>query len=156
MTSQARASGPTSSSATEITRSVTRGAARLLEDLGAAVVCEFTLTTGRRADLVALHADGGIDIVEVKSGPPDYLSDAKWPEYQDYCDRFFFAVGPDFPVEILPDRAVCGLIVADAWSGELVRSAPRRPLAPARKRALTIRLARTAALRLRSLQDPRS
>lgn len=138
-----------------VTEAVTRGTARLFEDLGAAVVTEFTLATGRRADLVALHPDGGIDIVEVKSSREDYLSDVKWTEYQAFCDRFYFAVAPGFPMDLLPSEAVCGLIVADAWSAEIVRSAPERKLASARRRALTVKLARTAAVRLRQLIDPR-
>lgn len=134
---------------------MTRGVARLFEDLGAAVVTEFTLATGRRADLAALHPDGGIDIVEVKSSREDFLSDTKWPEYQGFCDRFYFAVAPGFPLDLLPDESVCGLVVADAWSAEIVRPAPERKLASARRRALTIKLARTAAVRLRQLIDPR-
>lgn len=127
----------------------------MFEDLGAAVVTEFTLATGRRADLAALHTDGSIDIVEVKSGREDFLSDTKWPDYQAFCDRFYFAVAPGFPMDLLPDESICGLVVADAWSAEIVRPAPERKLASARRRALTIKLARTAAVRLRQLIDPR-
>ena len=138
-----------------VTGSVTRGVARLFEDLGAAVITEFTLATGRRADLAALHPDGSIDIVEVKSSREDFLSDTKWPDYQAFCDRFYFAVAPGFPMDLLPDESICGLVVADAWSAEMIRPAPERKLASARRRALTIKLARTAAVRLRHLIDPR-
>ncbi len=139
----------------EITRRITRGAARMFEDLGCAVVTEFALANGRRADLVALAPDGRITLVEVKSGVPDFRSDAKWHEYLEFCDAFYFAVDVGFPQERLPDGGTCGLILADAWEAAILRPSPLRPLAPARRRAVTVRIARVAALRLRSLTDPR-
>jgi hypothetical protein len=139
----------------EKTRLVTRGAARLFEDLGCAVVTEFALANGRRADVAALAADGRITLVEVKSGVPDFRSDAKWPEYLDFCDAFYFAVAPDFPFNRLPDATSCGLVVADAWEAAILRPAPERRLAPARRRAIVTRIARVAAQRLRALTDPR-
>lgn len=139
----------------EITRAVTRGAARMFEDLGQAVVTELRLANGRRADIVALGADGTVTIVEVKSGLPDFAADRKWEEYGPFCDRFFFAVSPDFPLERLPDPDCCGLIVADAWGAEILRDPPVWRLAPARRKAITLRFAATAARRLRGLEDPR-
>ncbi|WPZ35251.1 MmcB family DNA repair protein [Thalassobaculum sp. OXR-137] len=141
--------------AAAITRAVTRGAARLFEDLGQAVVTELRLANGRRADIVALAPDGTVTIVEVKSGIPDFAADGKWAEYGPFCDRFFFAVSPEFPVERLPDAGICGLIVADAWGAEILRDAPVVRLAAARRKAITLRFAATAARRLRSLEDPR-
>jgi hypothetical protein len=91
----------------------------------------------------------------VKSGREDLLSDNKWPEYRDFCDRFYFAVALDFPMELLPDEALCGLVIADAWSAEIIRPAPARKLPAARRRAVTLKFARTAAVRLRQLVDPR-
>ena len=76
----------------EITANVTRGAARLLVDLGYAPLTEVTLPNGRRADLMALSAKGELVIFEVKSGIEDYRVDRKWHEYLPYCDRFAFAV----------------------------------------------------------------
>jgi hypothetical protein len=35
---------------------------------------------------------GEIWIVEIKSSPADYLSDSKWRDYMDFCDRFYFAI----------------------------------------------------------------
>lgn len=139
----------------ETTRRVTRGAARLFEDLGCAVVTEFALANGRRADVAALAADGRITMVEVKSGIPDFRADGKWHEYVEYCDAFYFAVAPEFPLQLLPGADTCGLIVADPWEAAILRPAPVRLLAPARRRAVTVRLARVAALRLRALTDPR-
>lgn len=141
--------------AATITRAVTRGAARLFDDLGHAVLTELRLATGRRADLTAIAADGTIAIVEVKSGIPDFAADRKWEEYGPFCDRFYFAVSPDFPLDRLPDAAVCGLIVADAWGAEILRESPIVRLAPARRKAMTLRFATAAARRLRGVEDPR-
>lgn len=134
---------------------VTRGAARLFEDLGCAVVTELALANGRRADVAALAGDGRIALVEVKSGVLDFRADAKWPEYREFCDAFYFAVAPDFPRELLPGADTCGVIVADAWEATILRPAPEQRLPPARRRAVTVRIARVAALRLRALTDPR-
>jgi len=129
----------------EITANVTRGAARLLVDLGYAPLTEVTLPNGRRADLMALSAKGELVIFEVKSGIEDYRVDRKWGEYLPYCDRFAFAVAPEFPREILPEEP--GLIVCDGFGGAVLREAPVSPLAPARRKALTIAFARLAAMR---------
>lgn len=157
VTGGAGAAGPPDGDASVpgVTRQVTRGAARLFEDLGCAVVTEFALANGRRADVAALAADGRITLVEVKSGVPDFRADAKWPEYLEFCDAFYFAVAPEFPRELLPDADTCGLIVADAWEATILRPAPERRLAAARRRAVTVRIARVAAQRLRALVDPR-
>ena len=129
----------------EITANVTRGAARLLVDLGYAPLAEVTLPNGRRADLMALSPKGELAIIEVKSGIEDYRVDRKWHEYLPYCDRFAFAVAPEFPREILPEEP--GLIVCDGFGGAVLREAPVSPLAPARRKALTIAFARLAAMR---------
>ena len=129
----------------EITANVTRGAARLLADLGYAPLAEVTLPNGRRADLMALGPRGELVIVEVKSGIEDYRVDRKWHEYLPYCDRFAFAVAPEFPREILPDEP--GLIVCDGFGGAVLREAPVTPLAGARRKALTIAFGRLAAMR---------
>lgn len=136
----------------EITRNVCRGAARHLRERGYATVTEMTFANGRRGDIVALSPAGELLVVEVKSGLADYRIDGKWPDYRDYCDGFLFAVAPEFPSEILPEDV--GLIVADAYGGELVREAPRHPLAPARRKVLTIAVARLLSARLSLLEDP--
>jgi len=136
----------------DITRAVCRGAGRHLRARGYAIVKEMTFANGRRGDIVALSPSGELLVVEVKSGVQDFRVDGKWPDYRDYCDGFLFAVAPEFPCEILPDDV--GLIVADAYGGELLREAPRHPLSPARRKALTIAFARLAAGRLALLEDP--
>jgi hypothetical protein len=135
-----------------ITREVSRGVGRLLRALGFAVINELSLANGRRADVVGLSPAGDIWIVEVKSCLDDLRVDSKWPEYRDFSDALFFAVAPGFPVEILP--ADTGLILADRFGGEIVRPAPETRLAAARRKAMTLRFARAAALGLQALTDP--
>jgi hypothetical protein len=129
----------------ETTVAVTRGASRLLIALGYAPLAEVTLPNGRRADLMALGRKGEIFIVEVKSGLEDFKTDTKWHEYRPYCDAFAFAVGPEFPRDILPEEP--GLIVADGFGGAVLREAPVVALAGARRKALTLAFGRLAALR---------
>jgi len=129
----------------QTTSAVTRGAARLLLDLGYAPLMEVGLPNGRRADLMALSPKGRIAICEVKSSLEDYRTDRKWGEYLPFCDLFFFAVAPEFPREILPEGP--GLMVADGFGGAVIVDAPETPLAPARRKALTLAFARLAAMR---------
>ena len=129
----------------ETTLSVTRGAARLLADMGYAPLLEVCLPNGRRADVMAMGRKGDIVICEVKSGLDDYRVDRKWPEYAPFCDAFYFAVAPEFPQDVLPQEP--GLIVADGFGGAVVREAPLRALAPARRKALTIAFGRLGAMR---------
>lgn len=129
---------------------IARGVDRLVQDMGLASIHEFVLASGRRADITAIGKDGRILIVEIKSGVPDFRADTKWQEYLDFCDTFYFAVAADFPVDILP--STCGVIVADRYGAEIVRvdpgEGPDTKLAAARRKAVTLRFARTAATRL--------
>lgn len=131
---------------------ICRGIMRMLDALGFAALAEFPLRARRRADVIALNGSGEIVIVEVKSGRADFQSDRKWPEYLEFCDRFFFAVEPDFPRAILP--VDCGLIVADAHGGEIIRPAPQGKLNGNRRRVLTLEIAMAASRRLMRATDP--
>ena len=124
-----------------------RGVLRLLDGLGYYGITEFSLSNGRRADVIALDDRGQVAIVEIKSCWQDYASDGKWPEYRAFCDRFYFAVGASFPRERLPEDA--GLIVADRFGGAVLRPSAVLALPAARRRALTLRLARVALTRWR-------
>lgn len=135
----------------QITQGIVRGVVRLLASLDAVAVTEVPLGNGRRADIVALDRRGVICIIEVKSSMADFLADRKWQAYLDYCDDFSFAVGPAFPLDALPQEP--GIIVADAYGGAVVRAAPRRSLAGARRKAMTLAVARAAALRLAHMLD---
>jgi hypothetical protein len=129
----------------EITAALARGVCRLLIDHGLAPLLELPLANGRRADIAALAPSGEIWIVETKSCLADYAVDQKWPDYLEYCDRFFFGVTEDFPIALIPEET--GLIIADGFGGAIVRDSAVRPLAPARRKAVTLSYARLAALR---------
>jgi hypothetical protein len=129
----------------EVTALLARGVSKLLIDHGLAPVLELPLGNGRRADIVGLTPQGELWIVETKSCLADYACDAKWPEYLAYCDRFYFGVTEDFPRDLIPEEA--GLIVADGFGGAILRESVVRPLAGARRKAVTLTFARLAALR---------
>ncbi len=130
---------------------IRRETARLCLALGWSVLHEVSLPNGRRADILALRADGGFVCIEIKSRLADFRSDQKWPEYRDFADALFFAVDVDFPVEILPGDV--GVIVV-AEDAALIRPPPAHPIATARRRSLTLQFARLAAARLEALRDP--
>lgn len=146
---------PTSESgaleACRVSQKITRGVRRLLASTGNATVCELTLPNGRRADIVALSASGRVTIIEVKSSAADFRTDMKWPEYLDYCDRFYFALAPDGPANLIPVDV--GLILADAYGGDFVRHAPDIAMAGPRRRSVLISFARHAAHQLHATQD---
>jgi hypothetical protein len=129
----------------QTTLAVTRGAARLMMAMGYAPLLEVGLPNGRRADIMAISPRGRLAICEVKSGIEDYRADRKWGEYLPFCDQFYFAVAPKFPRQVLPEGP--GLIVADAFDGAVIAEPPDTPLAPARRKALTLAFARLAAFR---------
>jgi len=136
----------------ERTASIRRAAARYCGQCGWAPLSEVTLPSGRRADILALTPEGRLLILEVKSCARDFLSDRKWPEYREFCDALYFAVDAEFPQALLP--ADVGLVVATPEDSALLREAPSHPLAPPRRRALTLRYAQLAATRLAALSDP--
>jgi hypothetical protein len=140
----------------EQTRAVTRGARTLLRAMGYAVLAEFPLANGRRADLAALAKDGTLRIVEVKSCVADFRADDKWTFYRAYCDRFYFAAPLDFSPGgadgLFPQDA--GLIVADAHGAALEREAPIHAMAPAARKAMLVRFGALAATRLHSALHP--
>ncbi|MBX3598346.1 MAG: MmcB family DNA repair protein [Rhizobiaceae bacterium] len=125
---------------------VRRGVQRLLVDMGMHVLPEISLSTGRRADLVALTRQGDIWIIEIKSSVEDFRVDRKWPEYRLHSDRFFFATHPEVPAGIFP--AECGFILSDGYGAEIMREAPEHRISAAARKALMLRLARAGAARL--------
>ena len=140
--------GPSAPTAADISR----GVLRLFTDLGLHGLTEMTLANGRRADVAALCQKGRIAIVEIKSSIADFRSDQKWPDYQPFCDQFYFAVSSSFPADLIPEEA--GLIVADQFGGAIIRDAPDISLNAARRKAVTLRFARLAAQRLTCISDP--
>lgn len=130
---------------------VRRGVGRLLRELGHAVVPELILGSGRRADLVGIDERGEVTIVEIKSCLADFRADAKWHHYLSACDRFYFATTPETGDVFPPDE---GLIVTDGYDAEVMREARVRRLAAPARRAMTLRIAQTAARRLHEIEDP--
>jgi hypothetical protein len=132
---------------------VQRGVMRFLrEQYDMACYAEVTLRSGRRADILAIGAKGEIWIVEIKSSLIDFQVDKKWHEYREFSDRFFFAKPPELDAAIFPESE--GLIVADGHDGAILRPSPDTPLAPARRKALMLKLARLGADRIHALMDP--
>ena len=125
---------------------VARGVSRLLMQEGYSPILEFTLANGRRLDVAALGPDGCVLGVEIKVAVADLKGDTKWPEYLEFCDRFYFAIPPEFPDEFVP--AGTGLIVADRYGGAIVRPSPEWQIHPSRRKAVTLRFAKCAAERL--------
>ncbi len=141
-----------------IAADVARGVSRLFFRADLMVLGEVPLGNGRRADIMAIDGKGGIVIVEIKVSRADLLGDIKWPDYLDYCDRFFWAVPAGFDLTPFDYPAfrpeVAGLIVADRYDAAVLREAALRPLAAARRKAETLRFARRAARRLMAGLDP--
>jgi hypothetical protein len=137
---------------------VTRGVLRLFARHDIFGVAEVPLPSGRRLDIMAVDARGAIVAVEIKCSRADLLGDGKWPDYFDYCDRYFWAVPAGFDLGLFESEALwpgrTGLIVADQYDAEIVRAAPSEPLSAARRKAEVQRLARRAARRLAQLADP--
>src|SRR5262249_22210061 len=107
---------------------IARGTTRLLHSLGFSVVSELPLASGRRADLVALGANGDVWIVEIKSSIADFRADQKWMDYRLHCDRLFVATTLEVPCDIFPLDAC--LIVADAYGPSIADDEPDRRLPP--------------------------
>jgi hypothetical protein len=131
---------------------IQRGVRRLFAELGHVTLPEFTLANGRRADLIALAPDGGLTIIEIKSSVADFRADRKWPDYEDFCDRFYFAIPETVPFDIIPEDR--GLIIADNFGAAVMRESAHHPLVGARRKAVTLRFAHAAASALHSLADP--
>lgn len=138
-----------------VARDVLRGVSRLFYRQDILGVPEVPLGNGRRADIMALGPKGELLIVEIKVSRADLLGDAKWPDYLDYCDRYFWAVPQGFDLDLFERDALApartGLIIADRYDAAVLRDAPVQAMAPARRKAETLRLARMSARRLLAL-----
>ncbi len=137
---------------------VARGICRLLARNDIWCLTEMPLRNGRRADLMGIDPAGSIVIVEIKTARADLLGDGKWPDYLEFCDRFYWGLSPDLDRAVLerPDYKpeCCGVIVADEYDAEILRPAPSHPLAPARRRVEVERLARASLRRQLVARDP--
>ena len=107
--------------------------------------------------MMAIDAKGALTIVEIKVAKADLLGDAKWTDYLDYCDRFFWAVPHALAQFLEEDRFLpgeAGLLIADRYDAVVMREPSTRLLAPARRKAEMLRFARRAARRLSAQIDP--
>lgn len=132
-------------------RDVARGIARLFARNDIWCLTEMPLRSGRRADLMGIDGKGHVIIVEIKVSRADLLGDAKWPDYLDHCDRFYWGLAPGLDRDCMEREAFrpecCGLIVGDGYDAEILRPAPLLPLAAPRRKAEVERLARAALRR---------
>jgi len=137
---------------------VARGIGRLFARNDIWCLSEVPLKNGRRADLMGIDARGQIVIVEIKVARSDLLGDTKWPDYLDYCDRFYWGLAPGIDPAPLDGEAfrpdLCGVIVADAYDAEILRPAALAPLAAARRKIQVEHLARMAMRRHMASIDP--
>ncbi|HMN73254.1 MAG TPA: MmcB family DNA repair protein [Rhodoblastus sp.] len=131
---------------------IARGVCRYFAAASCSTITEMRLPDGRRADVVAMLPDGSVHIVEIKSCVVDFRTDRKWPDYREFCDSLYFAIDLATPPEIIPQEV--GLIIADGYGAQIVRCGAEHRLSAARRKAVTLRFARTAADRLLALQDP--
>ena len=137
---------------------VARGIGRLFARNDIWCLPEVPIRNGRRADLRGIDAKGLVVIGEIKVARGDLLGDAKWPDYLDFCDRFYWGLPPGLdraPLESAAFRPeTCGVIVADGYDAEILRPAALEPLAAARRKVEVERLARIAMRRHTALIDP--
>ena len=151
MASQSLDSNPTTAA------EVARGINRLFARNSIWCLTEMPLRNNRRADLMGIDAKGQIIIVEIKVARGDLLGDHKWPDYLDFCDRFYWGLPPSLDRSPLETEAFrpedCGVIVADSYDAEIIRPAPLAPLAAARRKVEVERLARAAMRRMAGLID---
>ncbi len=119
-----------------------------------ATLDEFSPVSGLRVDVMGIGPKAEIWVVECKSSRLDYMSDAKWHGYLEWCDRFFWAVDRQFPYDLLPEDT--GLIFADRHDAELVRMGVENRLPAARRKKLLIKFARNAADRNQAHLDASS
>lgn len=137
---------------------VARGIARLFARNDIWCLPEMPLRNGRRADLMGIDARGSVIIVEIKVARADLLGDAKWPDYLDHCDRFFWGLAAHLDRAVMETEVfrpdLCGLIVADGYDAEILRPAPLLLLAAARRKVEVERLARAALRRQVVAADP--
>jgi hypothetical protein len=139
-------------------RAVARGICRLFARNDIWCLPEMPLRSNRRADLMGIDPKGRIVIVEIKVSRADLLGDVKWTDYLDHCDRFYWGLSPELDRACLETEAfmphACGVIVGDGYDAEILRPAPHRPLAAARRKAEVERLARASLRRQLVGLDP--
>ena len=132
---------------------IARGVMRHFSQIGLSSLSEFSPARGLRVDIITLGMANEIWIVECKSCQSDFKSDKKWQNYLDWCDRYFWAVDANFPIDILPPDT--GVIIADAYDASILREAPLNKLSAARQKKIIKSIAKSACNRLLTNTDPK-
>ena len=132
---------------------IARGVMRHFSQIGLSSLSEFSPARGLRVDIITLGMANEIWIVECKSCQSDFKSDKKWQNYLDWCDRYFWAVEANFPIDILPPDT--GVIIADAYDASILREAPLNKLSIARRKKIIKSIAKSACNRLLTHTDPK-
>tara|TARA_B100001250_G_scaffold408991_1_gene432412 strand:+ start:730 stop:1164 length:435 start_codon:yes stop_codon:yes gene_type:complete len=132
---------------------IARGVMRHFSQIGLSSLSEFSPARGLRVDIITLGMANEIWIVECKSCQSDFKSDKKWQNYLDWCDRYFWAVDANFPIDILPPDT--GVIIADAYDASILREAPLNKLSAARQKKIIKSIAKSACNRLLTHTDPK-
>ena len=132
---------------------IARGVMRHFAQIGMHSLSEFSPARGLRVDIITLGMANEIWIVECKSCQSDFKSDKKWQNYLDWCDRYFWAVDANFPIDILPPET--GVIIADAYDASILREAPLNKLSVARRKKIIKSIAKSACNRLLTHTDPK-
>lgn len=136
---------------------VRRGVCRWLLRAGVMPMAEVNLGCGRRADILGVDEAGRLTLVEIKVSLGDLRGDAKWPDYLDWCDRYFWGVPENLAGAVMGEAFGAertGILVADRFDAALVRAAPWVMISGARRKAMMLRFARNAAARLALAADP--
>jgi hypothetical protein len=120
----------------ETERAIETGVCWLLRKEGCLVLRQLILPSGKKPDIVALHSNGEIWIIEIKSSVRDFRTDPKWPEYHDFCHRLFFAITPNLK-DVFPKQH--GLIRANSFDGKIIRIPSRHRLIGAHRMKACIR-----------------
>ena len=128
------------------TRRITDAIARSYYGQGDGVLREFRLKVRRRVDLITITDKGLITIIEIKSSPEDFRSDKKWGEYIEWADRFYFGVGDNFPIDILPKEH--GIIKTDGFDCHEARPSPVNKLNGSRRNTLVRNMAKASMRRI--------
>ena len=132
---------------------IARGVMRHFAQIGMHSLSEFSPARGLRVDIITLGMANEIWIVECKSCQSDFKSDKKWQNYLDWCDRYFWAVDANFPIDILPPDT--GVIIADAYDASILRDSPLNKLSVARQKKIIKSIAKSACNRLLTYTDPK-
>ena len=128
------------------TQRITDAIARSYYSQGDGVLREFRLKVRRRVDLITMTNKGWITIIEIKSSPEDFRNDKKWGEYIEWADQFYFGVGDNFPIKILPKEH--GIITTDGFDCHKARPSMENKLNGSRRNALVRNLAYASMRRI--------